>query len=75
MTHPNYTQPSPISRFFQYSHLPDNLRRISQPFSELAEYLDTETSDDNPETGMALRKLLEAKDCAVRAFLLEDDAR
>lgn len=69
MTHKNYSQPSRLSRYFQYSHLPEHLQKVSQPFSELAEFIDVNTSNDNAEASMALRKLLEAKDCAGRAFL------
>lgn len=51
--------------FFAYSHLPADLREISAPFSDLAHQVaDTLTG---PEATVALRKLLEAKDCAVRA--------
>ena len=69
MTHPNFTQVNSIARFFQYDHLPESSRSISKRFAELAEFVDTNTSDSNKEAAMALRKLLEAKDCAVRAFL------
>ena len=60
-----------LMQFFGYKHLPENLQKISKPFSELAEeyilYL-----PNNPERTMALRKLLEAKDCAVRAFIFKE---
>ena len=69
MTHPNYTQPSSLIQFFAYEHLPENLQKISKPFAELAQAIDIESRNDNPEKRMALRKLLEAKDCAVRAAL------
>jgi hypothetical protein len=58
----------PILQFFSYEHLPENLQIISQPFSELAEALVAKVPR-NPERTVALRKLLEAKDCAVRAML------
>lgn len=64
-------QYEPILQFFQYKHLPENLQEISKPFSELAnEYI--MNLPQNRERTTALRKLLEAKDCAVRAFIYKD---
>lgn len=57
-----------LIQFFAYSHLPPALQEISRPFGELAERI-VETLPRNPERTVALRKLLEAKDCAVRAAL------
>lgn len=64
------TMTSQILQFFAYNHLPEHLQKISKPFSELAESICLQSPDDNPEREMALRKLLEAKDCAVRAYLI-----
>lgn len=61
-----------IMQFFVYAHLPQHLQQVSRPFCQLAERLDRDL-DGNPEKTMALRKLLEAKDCAVRAFLFKRD--
>ena len=58
----------PLMQFFTYDHLPHALREVSAPFGELARTL-VETLPRNPERTVALRKLLEAKDCAVRAQL------
>ena len=58
---PNY-----LMQFFKYDHLPPELQTISKPFGDLAKLID-ETLPSNPEKTTALRKLLEAKDCAVRA--------
>jgi len=58
----------PILRFFHYSHLPDSLQARSKPFCELARHL-IDTTNRNAERTVALRKLLEAKDAAVRAGL------
>jgi hypothetical protein len=58
----------PILQFFAYSHLPETLRETSRPFGVLALTL-CDTVPRNPERTMALRKLLEAKDAAVRAML------
>jgi hypothetical protein len=58
----------PIMRFFHYAHLPDALREVSKPFAELALVM-VKTLPRNAERAAGLRKLLEAKDCAVRASL------
>ncbi len=55
-------------QFFAYEHLPPNLQAVSKPFGDLARQM-IETLPSNPERTVALRKLLEAKDCAVRALL------
>lgn len=57
-----------ILQFFTYAHLPPALQAVSQPFCELAQQL-VDTLPRNPERTVALRKLLEAKDAAVRALL------
>lgn len=59
----------PVLRFFHYAHLPSPLREISQPFAELAHKI-ISTTDSSAERAASLRKLLEAKDCAVRARLI-----
>ena len=56
-----------ILQFFAYTHLPPHLQVISKPFAELAYVIANQSN--NPETTAALRKLLESKDCAVRAFI------
>jgi hypothetical protein len=58
----------PMLQYFAYSHLPQDLKAVSEPFGQLAARI-VETLPRNPERTMALRKLLEAKDCAVRAAL------
>lgn len=55
-------------QFFTYKHLPEHLAIVSQPFCELAERI-VENIPRNPERSVALRKLLESKDCAVRALI------
>ncbi len=61
------TPPDHIVQYFSYSHLPPHLQAVSKPFSDLAEFI--QTLPRNPERTVALRKLLEAKDAAVRARL------
>ena len=60
----------PMLQFFKYEHLKPELQIISKSFCELAEEV-VNNLPRNPERTVALRKLLEAKDCAVRAYLYE----
>jgi len=62
--------PDPMEQFFAYAHLPAHLQAISAPFGQLATHI-VATLPRNPERTVALRKLLEAKDCAVRALLFK----
>jgi hypothetical protein len=61
----------PILQFFEYKHLPPHLAQISSRFAEMALAIVGELPR-NPERTVALRKLLEAKDCAVRAVLYKE---
>ncbi len=58
----------PMLQFFSYSHLPLDLQKVSEPFCKLAHDI-VQNTPRNPERTAALRKLLEAKDCAVRAVI------
>lgn len=71
-----------ILQFFAYAHLPPHLAMVSKPFCDLAHAIVNGDNDPtagsatfggplprNPERTVALRKLLEAKDAAVRALL------
>lgn len=62
------TNKEQLLQFFTYEHLPPHLKAVSAPFCELALSV-VQTLPRNPERTVALRKLLEAKDCAVRALL------
>jgi hypothetical protein len=63
-----------LLKFFEYEHLPLHLQRVSKPFGELARSLvGPELELTGPEATTALRKLLEAKDCAVRAALTDPE--
>ena len=55
-------------KWFEFAHLPEHLQLISQPFAQLAIMVCVHT-EPGPERTVALRKLLEAKDAAVRARL------
>lgn len=74
-----------ILQFFAYGHLPPHLAMVSKPFCDLAHAIvmgdnvpeaGTITIGSalprNPERTVALRKLLEAKDAAVRALLAKE---
>lgn len=59
---------NPIMQYFEYKHLPEKLQASSKPICELAKEYDA-AIPDGPEKSAGLRKLLEAKDCLVRAAL------
>lgn len=63
--HPAITH---VLQYFAYTHLPERLQAISKDFADLAQKT-AERAPDSQETTVALRKLLEAKDAAVRAAL------
>lgn len=58
------------STFFGYHHLPKELQNISYPFCELGIAV-LNDFPNNEEKEVVLRKLLEAKDAAVRCFVLD----
>lgn len=62
--HPSIAHFIPL---FAFAHLPERLQEISRPFAELAAVVMQRCA--GPEASAALRKLLEAKDCAVRSLL------
>lgn len=70
--HPSTTH---VLRYFEYDHLPERLQEYSAPFAELAHEVVGHLSD-GPELTAGLRKLLEAKDCIVRAAVdqMRDEA-
>lgn len=61
----HYEDSPEIMRHFEYAHLPEKLQAVSQPFCSLANQM--LSLPDGEERTVCLRKLLEAKDCAVRA--------
>jgi hypothetical protein len=60
--------PTHVDKFFAYQHLPVELQKVSKPIGELAELMDS-LLPDGAEKSAGMRKLLEAKDCFVRAKL------
>jgi hypothetical protein len=61
----------PMFQFFNYEHLREDLKPISKQFADVAQWV-IDNLPRNPERTVALRKLLEAKDCAVRAALYKE---
>lgn len=60
-----------LMQFFEFAHLPEKLQPASARFWDIACQI-VATTPRNPERTAALRKLLEAKDCAVRACIAKD---
>lgn len=58
----------PIIAFFRFEHLPPRLQDVSGPAADLAVKM-ARSLPPGPEVEAGLRKLLEAKDCFVRAAL------
>ena len=63
-----FVETDPIFWHFRFNHLPEHLQAVSRRFYELAEWT-VLTLPRNAERTAGLRKLIEAKDCAVRAAL------
>jgi len=57
-----------LARYFAYGHLPPHLQAVSRACHDLAAEM-IRVLPDGPELTSGLRKLLEAKDCFVRAAL------
>lgn len=57
-----------ILDYFKSDHLPADLKIVSQEYAKLARFT-AALAPDCAETTVAVRKLLEAKDAAVRAAL------
>ena len=64
------TPAEPMIQFFQFEHLKEPLRTASRLFAQLATTIVMEIPR-NAERTVSLRKLLESKDCAVRAMLFQ----
>jgi hypothetical protein len=58
----------PIMKFFAFDHLPEHLQGVSRPFHTTANWV-VQNLPRSAERTVALRKLLEGKDAAVRAAL------
>jgi hypothetical protein len=55
-------------KYFEHAHLPEHLQGVSAAVGAVAKQMDLQLPD-GPEKSAGLRKLLEAKDCFVRAAL------
>jgi len=60
-----------LRAFFAWEHLPPHLQAASRPFGELADQMINQLLP-SAELEAGLRKLLEAKDCFVRAALRKE---
>lgn len=69
---PIHDPTEPMLQFFEYRHLPPALAEVSKCFAQLAGVI-IATLPRNPERTVALRKLLESKDCAVRASIYKEN--
>lgn len=69
--HPSVVQ---ITRFFEYNHFPEPLHTLAYQCASLKDIMLANIEDD-PELVVGLRKLLEAKDCFVRAKVAEENRR
>lgn len=58
-------------QLFAYDHLPQHLQSVSKPFCDLKDLL-LGLLLDGPELSAGLRKLVEAKDCAVRQAVIDN---
>jgi hypothetical protein len=65
---PTMGTPNPILKFFNYTHLPSRLQAVAEQFYDLAHCMNG-TMPDSAEKFAGMRKLLEAKDCFVRAAM------
>lgn len=59
---------NPIMRYFDAAHLPPDLKAVSEPIGDVARSV-AASLPPSAEASAGLRKLLEAKDCFVRAAL------
>lgn len=62
----------PLEQFFEYQHLPPRLAEVSARFTAVADWM-LDNLPAGEQRDAALQKLLEAKDCAVRARLFRAD--
>jgi hypothetical protein len=65
-------KPEHIMQFFAFAHLPPHLQVVSEGFANMASHI-VSVLPRNPERTVALRKLLESKDAAVRALVAKKE--
>lgn len=66
MSCPSYER---VLRYFTFTHLPPHLAEVSRACHDLAHLMVQTLPPNHAEVTAGLRKLLEAKDCFVRAAL------
>lgn len=64
----HHAEAAELMQFFSYEHLPPKLQTVSRPFCDIATVLMLDLPAGYEKVA-AMRKLLEAKDCAVRAVV------
>lgn len=69
--HPSVTS---VTRFFEFNHLPEPLLNVAISCAALKDNI-LDLIEDDPELTVGLRKLLEAKDCFVRAAVAQENRR
>lgn len=72
MPHQDYSKPSSIMQFFAYDSLPANLQETAKLFANLAEIIDRAGGDRNLDKQIALTKLVEAKEAALKMELAQE---
>ena len=60
-----------LMMWFKYDHLPEHLQKASEPLAHIAHAMALEYGESGREAVAGLRKLLEAKDCFVRAAIVK----
>ncbi len=68
MPEPQYRTKTPGLEYFKFAHLPLHLQKVSRLIAELAHVLEAELPP-GPQKTLGMQKLIEAKDCFVRATL------
>lgn len=69
------TEPENILQHFTYEHLPPHLAAVSKIFADAAAQVLVLVPSRDPERTVALRKLIEGKDAAVRAAVVHARAQ
>lgn len=64
-----------VTRFFESDHLPEPLKDVVLTTKDYVGWILQILSEDDPELTAGLRKLLEAKDCFVRAAVAQENRR
>lgn len=74
MTNIRHPSEELVRRFFEYEHLPEPLRNVAYLAADYAQAV-IDRIESDPELTVGLRKLLEAKDCFVRAAVAQENRK